>query len=174
MDPTIDLAAKIRDVPNWPREGILFRDICPLLNDIAAFRHAVEMMAKHYSRKRVDAVAAIEARGFIFGAPLALNLGASFVPVRKRGKLPAETVNVEYALEYGTDSVEMHRDAIAPGARVLVVDDLLATGGTAVATIKLVEKLGGHVVGAAFLIELSELKGRSRLKEYDVVSLIRY
>lgn len=170
----MDLREKIRNIPDFPKKGILFRDITPLLRDHSAFRQAIDGMAKEYTGKSVDLVVGIESRGFVLGAPLALELGVGFVPVRKLGKLPWETVRAEYALEYGTNCVEIHKDAIGPGQRVLIVDDLLATGGTARATIDLVHKLGGEVVGLAFLVELSDLGGRSKLGGNDVSVLISY
>jgi adenine phosphoribosyltransferase len=169
-----DLAALIRDIPDFPKPGIIFKDITTLLKEPAAFRRVIELFVERYSGERLDAVAAVESRGFIFGAPLAYELGVAFVPVRKLGKLPAETIDEEYALEYGTATIELHRDAIAPGARVLVVDDLLATGGTIRATCNLVEKSGGVVVGLAFLVELTFLSGRSRLAGYNINALISY
>jgi adenine phosphoribosyltransferase len=169
----MDLAKKIRDVPDFPKEGILFKDITTLIKDPQAFKQAVDMLAEHYAGQRIDLVAAVEARGYIFGAPVAYQLGAGFVPVRKMGKLPAATVREEYELEYGTDAVEMHRDAIEPGQKVLIVDDLIATGGSAAATARLVETLGGEVVGIAFLIELEFLHGLDKLEGYDVFTLIQ-
>ena len=164
----------IRDVPDFPREGIVFKDITPLLKDPTAFRYVVDLLTEKYRDKGVEVVVAAEARGFILGAPLAYNLGAAFVPVRKPVKLPAEVITVQYALEYGVDSLDMHKDAIMPGQKVLIIDDLLATGGTVAATIELVEKLGGEIVGTAFLIELAALNGRRKLKDYQVISLIQY
>jgi adenine phosphoribosyltransferase len=169
----MDLAKMIRDVPDFPKEGILFKDITTLIKDPQAFKEVVDILADHYAGQEVDLVVAVEARGYIFGAPVAYQLGAGFVPVRKVGKLPAETVREEYELEYGTDSVEMHRDAIQPGQKVLIVDDLIATGGSAAATARLVERLGGEVVGIAFLIELAFLGGVDKLKEYDVFTIIK-
>ena len=164
----------IRNIPDFPRQGILFKDITTLLNEKKAFREAVNSLAKKYKGKRIDAVAAVEARGFIFGAAVAYKLGAGFVPVRKKGKLPWKTNAVTYALEYGTDTLEMHHDAIKPGGKVLIVDDLLATGGTVKAVTDLVKQLQGKIAGIAFLIELTGLKGRDKLKEYPVFSLIKY
>lgn len=164
----------IRDVPNFPREGIVFKDITPLLKDPIAFRYVIDLLTEKYCDKGVEVVVAAEARGFILGAPLAYNLGAAFVPVRKPVKLPAEVISVQYALEYGVDSLDMHKDAIMPGQKVLIIDDLLATGGTVAATIELVEKLGGEIIGIAFLIELVALNGRRKLKDYQVISLIQY
>ncbi len=169
-----DLGKLIRDVPNFPIEGILFKDITTLLRDPQAFRQAIDGLGAHYAGQQIDRVVAIESRGFIIGAPLAYKLGAGLVPVRKPGKLPAQTISVEYSLEYGTNTLEMHLDAIEPGQRVLIVDDLLATGGSAKAAIDLVERLGGVVVGLAFLVELKFLRGVERLKGYDVFSLIQY
>ena len=170
----IDLAAKIRDIPDFPKEGIVFKDITPLLQDAESLRFAVDQLAEFGVGKKVDVVVGAEARGFILGAALAYTLGAGFVPARKPGKLPFLTVAAEYDLEYGTDSLEVHNDAIKPGTRVLVHDDLLATGGTARAKCDLVEKLGGEVVGVCFIIELAFLNGRDKLKEYDVMSLIKF
>ncbi|GAC1366020.1 MAG: adenine phosphoribosyltransferase [Ktedonobacteraceae bacterium] len=170
----IKLEDWVRDIPDFPQKGVLFKDITPLLQDAAAFRAALERLAAHYSGAGIEAVVGVESRGFIFGAPLAYILNCGFVPVRKFGKLPYQTANVEYALEYGTNVVEIHTDAIKPGQRVLIVDDLLATGGTVSAAIELVEKLKGHIAGIAFLAELGFLKGREHLKEYDVFALIQY
>lgn len=164
----------IRDIPDFPRKGIVFKDITPLLQDATAFRHVVDLLTEKYRDKRIDVVVAAEARGFILGAPLAYNLGVAFVPVRKPAKLPAECISAEYALEYGVDSLHMHKDAISPGQKVLIIDDLLATGGTVKAKIELVEQLGGEVIGLAFLIELTFLNGRQKLKGYEVTSLIQY
>ncbi len=170
----MDLAKMIRDVPDFPKEGIVFKDITTLIKDPQAFKKVIDLLTERYTGRQIDLVVAVEARGYIFGAPVAYKLGAGFVPVRKEGKLPAETVREEYELEYGTDSVEMHRDAIQPGQKVLIVDDLVATGGSAAATARLVERLGGEVVGIAFLIELTFLKGVERLKGYDVFTVIEY
>jgi adenine phosphoribosyltransferase len=169
-----DLRALIRDIPDFPSPGILFKDITPLLLDHDAVRSAVGQLAEWSRPREVDFVVAAEARGFILGAALALELGAGFVPARKPGKLPWDTVSAEYILEYGVDALEMHADALADGARVLIHDDLLATGGTAQALAELVESLGGTVTGCAFLVELSFLEGRRRLESYDVLSLISY
>ena len=168
------IEAYIRDIPDFPVKGILFKDITPLLQDPTAFRETVNALAAHYEGLAIDAVVAIESRGFIFGAPLAYRLGAGFVPVRKPGKLPAASTSVAYALEYGTNTLEMHLDAVLPGQKVLIVDDLLATGGSAAAAAELVERLGGQVVGLAFVVELEFLKGRARLNGRDVFSLVRY
>jgi len=170
----MDLAKMIRDVPDFPKEGIVFKDITTLIKDAQAFREAIDLLVDRYAGEQIDVVAAVEARGYIFGAPVAYKLGAGFVPVRKVGKLPAETVREEYELEYGTDAVEMHRDAIDPGQKVLIVDDLIATGGSAAATARLVERLGGDVVGIAFLVELAFLNGVDKLKDYDVFTIIQY
>ncbi|MGH2509436.1 MAG: adenine phosphoribosyltransferase [Ktedonobacteraceae bacterium] len=164
----------IRDIPDFPQKGVLFKDITPMLQDSVAFRVALDRLAAHYAGAGIQTVVGVESRGFIFGAPLAYVLHCGFVPVRKFGKLPAPTVNAEYTLEYGTNIVEVHTDAIKPGERVLIVDDLLATGGTVSATVELVEKLGGHIAGVAFLVELLDLHGRDQLKDYDVFALIQY
>lgn len=164
----------IRDVPDFPQSGVLFKDITPLLADEDAFSSVIDLIVVHYGRGNIDKVVGIEARGFILASPVAYHFGAGFVPVRKQGKLPWETERLAYALEYGAATLEVHRDAIHPGERVLIVDDVLATGGTATATAHLVEKLGGKVVGIACLIELSFLGGRSRLGPYDFFSLLTY
>lgn len=169
-----ELREAIRSVPDFPKKGIVFRDITTLLKDPIHLESAVEYLSAPYRSSQIAKVVCIEARGFILGGAIARALGAGFVPARKRGKLPAETLRQEYALEYGTDAVEIHRDAIAPGDRVLVHDDLLATGGTARAACRLVESLGGTVVGVCFLVELSFLGGRGQLQGYDVFSLIDY
>ena len=168
------LRATIREIPDFPKPGILFYDITTVLKDAAAYKEAIDLMLAPYRDERVDIVVGMESRGFIFSAPLAYQLGTGFVPVRKLGKLPAETITVEYALEYGSNTLEIHRDAIQPGQRVLIVDDLLATGGTVRGTIDLVERLKGEVVGLAFLVELDFLKGRERLEGRKVTSVIRY
>ena len=168
------LKALIRDVPDFPKKGILFKDITPLIGDPEAFRWTVELLAAPLRRAGVTAVAAVESRGFIFGAPVALELGGRFVPFRKPGKLPWRTERATYSLEYGTDAVEVHTDAFRRGERVLLVDDLLATGGTIAACAELVEKLGATVAGCSFVIELSFLKGREKLRRYNVSSLIDY
>ena len=170
----MDLSAKIRDIRDFPKPGIVYKDITPLLQDAESLRYAVDQLAEFGVGKKIDVVVGAEARGFILGAALAYTLGAGFVPARKPGKLPFFTVAAEYELEYGTGSLEVHNDAIVPGARVLVHDDLLATGGTARAKCDLVEKLGGEVVGVSFIVELSFLGGREKLKDYDVLSLIQY
>jgi adenine phosphoribosyltransferase len=168
------LKALVRTVPDFPKPGILFYDITTLLKDKTGFARLIDAMAGHYLEKKVDLVLGIEARGFIFGPALAYRLNAGFVPVRKPGKLPAATERVSYDLEYGSDAVEIHRDAIQPGQRVVLVDDLLATGGTMEATVKLARQLGGEIVGLAFAVELDFLKGRARFKDLDVFSLLHY
>jgi adenine phosphoribosyltransferase len=172
----IDLKKLIREVPDFPKPGILFYDITTILKDPLGLHMLICGLADRYEvrERRPDVVVGIEARGFVFGPALAYRLGVGFVPVRKPKKLPAECVSVTYELEYGTDALEIHKDAIEPGQRVLIMDDLLATGGTAAATVKLVEALGGKVAGLAFIIELSFLKGRDRLKGYDVYSMLQY
>jgi adenine phosphoribosyltransferase len=169
-----DLKRAVREVPNFPKPGIAFKDITPILLDARLFGRAVELMATPYVDARISRVVSIESRGFIFGAPIALRLGAGLVPIRKPGKLPAATERVEYALEYGTDALEMHHDAVGQHDRVLVVDDVLATGGTAVAAAELVGRSGGAVVGFSFLIELDFLKGRQRLQGRRVEALLHY
>ncbi|MCE5184812.1 MAG: adenine phosphoribosyltransferase [Planctomycetaceae bacterium] len=167
-----DLKKFIRDIPDFPRPGILFRDITPLLADAAALAEAVDELARPFMGRHIDVVAAVEARGFIFGSAVARALGAGFVPIRKKGKLPYQTESVCYGLEYGQDTVEVHSDAIKPGTRVLMVDDLLATGGTMAAACKLIEKLGGQIAGLTFLIELSILNGRKQIEQYPIHSVI--
>ncbi len=169
-----DLRTCIRNIPDFPKKGIVFRDITTLLQDPRAFRVAVDRLVRHYRSARIAKVVSVESRGFIFGSVLAHRLGAGFVPVRKPGKLPSATIRTEYQLEYGSDALEIHRDAIRKREPVLIVDDLLATGGTAAAACELVRQLGGRIVGAAFLIELAFLKGRDRLKGYDVYSVVTY
>lgn len=164
----------IRSIPDFPKKGILFRDITPLLAEPEALKVAVEKMVEPFHSEKIDKVVAVEARGFILGGIAAYILGAGFVPVRKKGKLPYETIFQEYELEYGKDSLEMHRDAIKEGENVLILDDLLATGGTVEAVVEMVEKLKGNILGISFLIELTDLKGRERLKGYKVHSLIKY
>lgn len=168
------LKSIIRSVPDFPVQGILFRDVTTLLKDPDAFGEVIDRLAEMFEETEVDLVAGVESRGFIFGAPLAYELGAGFVPIRKPGRLPAEKIYREYALEYGTNRLEIHVDAVEPGQRVLVIDDLLATGGTARASAELVEALGGKVVGVAFVIELSFLDGRQALADYPVMSLIEF
>ena len=170
----IDLRQLIRSVPDFPKPGIVFRDITPLLADPAGLDQAVAQLADPYRDRKVDLVAAVESRGFIFGAAVARQLGAGFVPIRKPGKLPAATTKASYQLEYGSDTIEIHTDAISPGQRVLLLDDLLATGGTMAAACQLVQGLGGEIVGIAFLIELAFLNGRAKLTDYEILSLITY
>ena len=170
----MDIKPYIRNIPDFPKPGILFKDITPLLKEPAAFRYVVDAFADRYANKQIDTVVGIEARGFIFGAALAYKMEKLFVPARKQGKLPADSNMAEYDLEYGTNVVEMHKDGISPGHNVLVVDDLLATGGTLAATAQLVEQSGGHVESMALVIELTELEGRNRLNGYDVFSLIKH
>ena len=170
----MDLTNYIRDIPDFPKPGILFKDITPLLADPDAFQGAIDRMTEHYRGRPVDAVAAVEARGFLFAAPLALTLRKPLVPLRKPGKLPFHTHSLRYDLEYGSAELHVHTDAVAKGARVLLVDDLLATGGTMKAGCQLVEKAGGKVAGCAFLVELTFLGGAEKLKPYEVFSLIRY
>jgi adenine phosphoribosyltransferase len=169
-----DLRAKIREVPDFPKPGILFYDITTLLKDADAFRDVVDRMADQVKDAGIELVVGMESRGFIFSAPLAYKMGAGFVPVRKLGKLPAETIEVEYALEYGTATLEIHKDAIQPRQRVLIVDDLLATGGTVIGTIELVRRLGGEIAGLSFMVELSALHGRDKLGEFTVNALLTY
>jgi len=169
-----DLQALVRDIPDFPRAGIVFKDITPLLADHAAFSSCIDALAARWDGERIDRVLGIEARGFIVAAPVAYRFGAGFTPVRKAGKLPWKVEREEYALEYGSDLLEIHVDAVQPGERVLVVDDVLATGGTAAATVRLVERLGAEVAGLGFLIELGFLDGRSKLEGREIHSLIRY
>jgi len=169
-----DLKKMIREVPDFPKKGILFYDITTLLKDKAGFKKVIDSLTEQIRPLRPDVVLGIEARGFIFAPALAYNLGAGFVPVRKPKKLPAETERISYELEYGIDTLEMHKDAVRPGMRVVIADDLLATGGTALASVRLVEKLGGEVAAVSFVIELEGLKGRERLSGYEVLSLMKY
>ena len=168
------LADLIRDIPDFPVPGILFRDITTLLKEGPAFKYTIDVLTDKLAPLKPDKIVGIESRGFIFAAPIAYKMGVGFVPVRKLGKLPADTISAEYDLEYGTNTVEMHRDAISQGERVVIVDDLLATGGTTRATVQLVEQLGGEIVALAFLIELTDLGGREELEDYNIVDLIRY
>ena len=170
----IDLKKFIRLIPAWPKKGVLFRDITPLLADAAAFSAAVKALCAGLKKSDVDYVVAVEARGFIFGAAVAQKLEAGFIPVRKKGKLPFDTEDITYDLEYGKDSLEIHSDAIKKGSKVLMVDDLLATGGTMAAACRLVEKLGGKILAISFLIELTDLKGRNKLRKYKVKSLMSF
>ncbi|MFA4854831.1 MAG: adenine phosphoribosyltransferase [Candidatus Omnitrophota bacterium] len=168
------LEKSIRNIPDFPKPGILFRDITTLIQDKAAFKKAVDLLAKKYKNLKIDKVVGVEARGFIFGASLAYKIGAGFVPVRKKGKLPHETISTTYELEYGTDTLEIHKDAVTPGEKVLIIDDLLATGGTVRAVIDLVEQLGGAILGIGFVIELVDLGGKDKLKEYPMYSLVKF
>ena len=174
MSKKIDLAKKIRTIPDFPKPGILFRDITTLLKDPEAFRYVVDTFTERCKQKKVDVIVGIEARGFIIGAPVAYNIGAAFVPVRKKQKLPFRTITTSYDLEYGSETVEMHADAIQPGQRVVIIDDLLATGGTAKAASELVEMLGGKVVEIDFIIELRPLNGRKKIEGYDIFTMLGY
>jgi len=173
-DEQIDLKKYIRTIPDWPKKGILFRDITPLLADPEAFAAAIDVLCADFVDMGIEYVAAVEARGFIFGAAVAEKLGAGFVPIRKKGKLPYKTESVTYDLEYGTDTLEVHSDAVRNGSKVLMVDDLLATGGTMAAACKLIEKIGGKVVAIAFLIELTELSGRKKLTPYKIKTIMSF
>jgi adenine phosphoribosyltransferase len=166
------LMDRVRDVPDFPQPGIVFKDLTPLMADVDAYRFSVDAIADHAAGLTVDKVVGIEARGFIWAAPVAYRIGAGFVPVRKPGKLPWQTVSESYELEYGTDSLDVHADAVVPGDSVLIVDDVLATGGTAAATARLVERLGGHLAGLAFVVELGFLGGRGKLTDHDILSLM--
>ena len=168
------LIQKIRNIPDFPKKGIAFKDITPLLQDASSFKRAILLLAKHYRNSKISSLVSVESRGFILGAALAYELGVGFIPVRKPGKLPYRVKRISYSLEYGEDTIEIHEDAIKKGEKVLVVDDLIATGGTAQAVCKLVEKLGGMVVGVCFLVELTYLKGKEKLKGYDIFSLIKF
>lgn len=170
----MNLKEKIRIIEDFPKEGISFKDVTTLIQDGEALRYAVDKIAEYLKNKNVDVIVGPEARGFIFGVPVAYALGVGFVPVRKKGKLPYDTIRVEYDLEYGSDSLEIHKDAIKPGQRVAIVDDLLATGGTIASVAKLVEAVGGKVVSLDFVIELTELNGKDKLEKYDVMSLVKY
>jgi adenine phosphoribosyltransferase len=169
-----DLKSRIRDIPDFPKQGIIFKDITTLLKDKAAFKKSVDLLAQKFKKANIELVIGVEARGFIFGAALAYKLGAGFVPVRKKGKLPSKTKRVTYELEYGQDVLEIHEDAVVPGARVLIVDDLLATGGTIQAVIELVKSQKATIAGVAFLVELRFLKGKNKLKDLPVYSVIKY
>ncbi|OUN38423.1 adenine phosphoribosyltransferase [Massilimicrobiota sp. An142] len=170
----MDLKKYIKDIPDFPEPGVLFRDVTPLLADKDAYQESIRLLSDFAKEKKVDLVVGPEARGFLFGCPVALTLNCGFVPVRKPGKLPREVVSQSYDLEYGSNEIQMHSDSIQPGQNVLIVDDLLATGGTVDAAVSLIEKMGGNVVGIAFLIELEALKGRELLKDYDVYSVLKY
>ncbi len=171
---TMDLRSLIRDIPDFPKPGILFRDITTLLRDPAGLQYTIDTMATQVRDLQAEYIVGMESRGFIFGAALAYKLGIGFIPVRKPGKLPADVHSVEYALEYGTDRLEIHQDAVIPGSRVLIVDDLIATGGTAMATAKLLQEIGSPLVGCAFVIELDDLGGRSHLPDVPIISLVHY
>jgi len=171
---TESIKSKIRTVPHWPKEGIMFRDITTLLKDPQGFKETIDLLYNRYADKKIDKVIGIESRGFIFGAPLAYLLNCGFVPIRKPGKLPAECESEEYTLEYGTDKIEVHKDAISTGDKVLIVDDLIATAGTANAAKNLVKKLGGELVECAFIVELPDLKGRDKLKGEKVYSIVEF
>lgn len=170
----MDLRNFVANIPDYPSEGIIFRDITPLMADGEAYRYATNQIVEYAKEKEIDMVVGPEARGFIVGCPVAFELGIGFAPVRKPGKLPRKTIDVTYELEYGVDTLTIHEDAIKPGQRILICDDLLATGGTIKATIELVEKLGGIVVGCAFLIELKDLNGREKIKDYEILTLMEY
>jgi adenine phosphoribosyltransferase len=170
----VNLTRYIRSIPDWPQKGILFRDITPLLGNPATFLQAIETLAAPYKNKNIDYVAAVEARGFIFGAAVAAKLNAGFVPIRKKGKLPYKTQSVTYDLEYGSDTLEVHIDAVKKGSRVLMIDDLLATGGTMAAACRLIEKIGGSITDIAFFVELKALNGREKIKDYNVFAAIEF
>lgn len=170
----MELERYIRDIPDFPKKGIMFKDITPLLKDARAFETAIEMLAAKYKDAKIDKIASMESRGFILGAALAMKLRCGFIPIRKKGKLPYETIREEYSLEYGTDLLEMHKDALEKGENILIVDDVLATGGTANAVCRLIEKLGGNIAALCFLIELSSLNPRKKLEGYPIESLITY
>ena len=170
----MDLKEKIRVIEDIPKKGISFKDVTTLAQDGEAFKYTIDSIVEYLKDKKIDVVVGPEARGFLFGAPVASGLGVGFVPIRKQGKLPADTIKVEYELEYGTDTLEIHKDGIKPGQRVAIVDDLLATGGTIAAVVKLVELVGGQVISMDFVIELTELNGRGKLGNYDILSLVKY
>jgi adenine phosphoribosyltransferase len=168
------LEKSIRNIPDFPKPGILFRDVTTLIQNKTAFKKSIDLLAKKFKGKKIDKIAGVEARGFIFGAALAYKIGAGFVPVRKKGKLPYKTISTTYALEYGTDTLEIHKDAIVSGDKVLIIDDLLATGGTVKAVVDLTKQLRGKIMGIGFVIELVDLHGRDKLKEYPLFSLIKF
>lgn len=174
MNSAMDLKSKIRNVPDFPKKGILFRDITTLIKDPASFQFIIDHWKEHYKNKKVDVIVGVESRGFIFASALAYSMGKELAIVRKPGKLPWHTIAEEYDLEYGKDKIEIHQDCVNPGQHVLIVDDLLATGGTMQATAKLVKKVGGVIEGIAFVVELTPLKGRDKLKGYDIYSLVKY
>ncbi|MFP4660742.1 MAG: adenine phosphoribosyltransferase [Halanaerobiales bacterium] len=169
----MDLKSVIRNIPDFPKKGIIFKDITTLLKNPDAFREAINLMANHYKDYDFDYIVGIEARGFIVGAPMAIQMGKGFIPIRKPGKLPGETISMRYELEYGSNEIEIHKDAIRPGDKVLIIDDLLATGGTVAAAVKMIKELGGKLQGIGFLLELSFLNGRELLKGEDIFSLLR-
>lgn len=171
---TESIKSKIRTVPDWPKKGIMFRDITTLLKDAQGFKETIDLLYERYKDKKIDKVVGIESRGFIFGAPLAYLLGCGFVPVRKPGKLPAECVSEEYTLEYGTDKIEIHKDAISKDDKILIIDDLIATGGTIAAAVNLVKKLGGEVVECSFIVDLVDLKGKEKLKNEKVFAVVEF
>jgi len=168
------LEKSIRNIADFPKPGIIFRDVTTLIQNKVAFKKSIDLLAKQYKGRRIDKVVGVEARGFIFGSAIAYKIGASFVPVRKKGKLPYKTISTTYALEYGTDTLEIHQDAISPGEKILIIDDLLATGGTVKATADLVNQLGGKILGIGFVIELIDLHGKAKLKDYPVYSLVKF
>ncbi len=168
------LEKSIRNIPNFPKPGILFRDLTTLIQNKAAFKKSIDLLAKKYKGKKIDKVVGVEARGFIFGAALAHKINAGFVPVRKKGKLPYKTISTTYELEYGTDTLEIHKDAITAGEKILIIDDLLATGGTVKAVVDLIKQLQGKILGIGFIIELVDLHGRDKIKEYPLYSLIKF
>ncbi len=170
----ISIKQLIRDIPDFPKKGIIYKDITPLLQNPNGLKEITEMISEHYNDKNIDLITGAEARGFIIGAAVAHKLGVGFIPIRKPGKLPYKTASITYQLEYGTDTLEMHKDAIKPGQNILMVDDLLATGGTMAACCKLVESMEGNIVGCAFIIELAFLNGRKALQDFDIFSLIQY
>lgn len=174
QEKLLDLKNAIRDIPDFPKKGIIFKDITTLLAKGDLFKSAVDQIAEHYKNKGISKIACIESRGFIIGAPVAYQLGTGIIPIRKKGKLPYKTVSATYQLEYGTDTLEMHEDAVTKGEKILLVDDLLATGGTAKTTVDLLKKMGAQIAGVAFMIELSFLNGRQNLKDCEVFSLIKY
>lgn len=169
-----ELKKIIKDVPDFPKQGIIFKDLTPVFQNKKVFKNTIDFLYKKFKNKKIDKIVCVEARGFLIGAPLAFKLGVGLVPVRKPGKLPRETYKVEYSLEYGTDALEIHKDAISKGEKILIVDDLLATGGTVGAVAELVEKAGGKVTGIAFIVELDFLKGREKLKKYKIFSIVHY
>jgi len=171
---SMKLNDKIRIIEDFPKEGISFKDVTPLLQDGEALNKTIDKLAEYLNKKNIDVIVGPEARGFLFGAPVAYKMKKGFVPIRKPGKLPYDTISVEYDLEYGKDKIEIHKDSIKPGMKVAIVDDLLATGGTIAAASKLIEEMGGDIVALAFVIELTDLKGREKLKDYDVISLLKY